>query len=418
MRIAYLTNQYPATSHTFIRREIAALEARGHSVLRFALRRAPERFEDAEDVAELDRTRHVLALSPLALGSQALAGAGGRPLRTLRALGSAWRFSRRSRRGALHHAAYLAEALVLARWCRRERVEHIHVHFGTNPATVGALVAELTGIPFSFTVHGPEEFDRAEEHSLDEKIGRAAFVAAVSSFGRSQLMRWARFGDWSKICVVRCGLDQAYRDTPPVAAGTGRTLLCVGRLSEQKGHFVLLKAAALLRRRGVAFDLVLVGDGPMRGVIEREIAALGLGDTVRIAGWMSQPAVRAAIDGSRAMVLPSFAEGLPVVLMESMARARPVISTFVAGIPELVNGENGWLIPAGDPTALAQAMEEALTADTQTLQRVGALARERALAAHDIRESARLIEQRIIQAQAVPAPHGPVVQILAEEGAS
>ncbi|UVK41464.1 glycosyltransferase [Mesorhizobium sp. AR10] len=397
MRIAYLTNQYPATSHTFIRREIAALEANGHSVLRYAVRRAPQILNDPADVEELAKTLHVLSLDSISLIALATKSAFASPRRAIDAAFSALRFSSASKRGVLRHLAYYIEALVIAAWCRQAGAEHLHVHFGTNPATVGALVSELTRIPFSFTVHGPEEFDRAQEHSLGAKIAKACFVAAVSSFGRSQLMRWAAFDDWAKIHVVHCGLDRAYLDEPGVPILSAPAFLCVARLSEQKGHFVLLKAAAMLRDRGVPFRLTLAGDGPLRGAIEAAIRDLDLGDIVRLTGWMGQAEIRQQIHMSRAMVLPSFAEGLPVVLMESMALRRPVISTYVAGIPELVRSDAGWLIPAGDPAALCDAMHAAATADEATLRCMGEQARQRVIARHDVALSASLIERHIIR---------------------
>ncbi len=400
MRVAYLTNQYPATSHTFIRREIVALEARGHTVLRYSIRKPMDPLEDREDMVEFGRTRHLLASGPVKVLLQAARTGLSRPGRAVGALVEALRYSGRSNRGFFVHMAYYLEALALAHWCRQERVEHLHVHFGTNPATVGALVHRLTGIPFSFTVHGPEEFDRAEWHGLGAKMADASFVAAVSSFGRSQLMRWANLEDWHKIHVVHCGLDRPYFDEPVEPVGDAPNLLCVARLSEQKGHLVLMRAAGMLRDRGVDFNLTLVGDGPLRGPIEAEIRRLNLSGQVRLAGWMGQPQVREQIRLSRAMVLPSFAEGLPVVLMESMALGRPVISTYIAGIPELVGPDTGWLIPAGDPEALCEAMQSAIEANSEQIRSMGARARSRIMERHDVAESARLIERHIPKAAA------------------
>lgn len=407
MRIAYLTNQYPATSHTFIRREIIALEARGHTVFRYSIRKPLDPLEDREDIAELGKTRHLLALGPATILRQASRIALARPLKSIGTAFEALRYSARSDRGLSVHLAYFVEALAVADWCRRDKVEHLHVHFGTNPATVAALVSGLTGIPFSFTVHGPEEFDRAESHSLGAKMAACSFVTAVSSFGRSQLMRWVATGDRHKIHVVHCGLDRPYFDEPASPAGDAPNLLCVARLSEQKGLPVLLNAAAMLRDEGVGFTLTVVGDGPLRRPIEEEIRRLNLGNHIRLAGWMGQPEVRQQIRLSRAMVLPSFAEGLPVVLMESMALRRPVVSTYIAGIPELVTPDNGWLIPAGDPVALCAAMKAAIETDTAEIRRMGERARERVMSRHDAAVSAGLIERHILNAaiaHSVPEP--------------
>ena len=407
MRIGYFTNQYPATSHTFIRREIRALEARGHPTYRYAIRQG-HGLVDAQDLSEQAATQHVLSLGAGGLLSAALRSFLFRPVAALRAMRTTWRYASVSRRGLLVHLAYLVEALIIAAWCRRDRIEHLHVHFGTNPATVGALVNELTGIPFSFTLHGPEEFDRPEEHDLRSKVAASSFVATVSSFGRSQLMRWAAFEDWDKIKVVHCGLDEAYLDETSRSQVVGASLLCVARLSEQKGHLVLIEAAAMLRARRADFRLRIVGDGPLRQTIEARIRELGLSNYVQMLGSLSQAGVCGEIRACRAMVLPSFAEGLPVVLMESMALRKPVVSTFVAGIPELVCPDNGWLVPAGDPAALCDAMQAALDADHATLAGMGERARKRVLARHDARTSARLIEKHVLSSRH-PVGHGALM---------
>lgn len=395
MRIAYLTNQYPATSHTFIRREIAALEQRGHTISRYAVRASESILADPADRIELLKTDHILGQGYSKIVFLAAGEALKRPVRTLKAFRLMLQFASASQRGMLRHLAYMVEALVVSHWCRRDRVQHLHVHFGTNPATVGALVNEVTGIPFSFTVHGPEEFDNPRLHALGQKVQRASFAVAISSFGKSQLMRWADSADWDKIHVVHCGLDEAYLKEPAAKASDEPRLLCIARLSEQKGHLVLLQAARLLRDRGIAFSLTLGGDGPMRGEIEATIQRLRLEDCVRIAGWISQAQISEELAASRATVLPSFAEGLPVVLMESMALQRPPITTYVAGIPELVWPDAGWLVPAGDAEALAEALQAAIQADPETLREMGNRARDRALARHGIKHSAMLLERHI-----------------------
>src|SRR5439155_26884638 len=210
-------------------------------------------------------------------------------------------------------------------------------------------------------VHGPEEFDHPEALALDEKIEHAAFVVAVSSFGRSQLYRWCPPAQWGKIRVVHCGVDASFLGGDPVPVPDVPRVVCVGRLAEQKGQILLLRALAVLAAEGITCELVLAGDGPLRPAIEAETARLRLAGCVRITGWLDGAAVRREIESARGLVLPSFAEGLPVVLMEALALGRPVVSTFVAGIPELVrDGVHGWLVPAGDVDALAGAVGELL----------------------------------------------------------
>ena len=256
------------------------------------------------------------------------------------------------------------------------------------------LVHELGGPRWSFTAHGPEEFDKAKFIALPEKIRRAHFVVAVSSFGRSQLYRNVSHEHWQKIQVVHCGIEPAFYRAALNRPGSENRLICVGRLCEQKGQLLLIEAARQLSERGTKFELVLAGDGEMRGEIETLIARYKLQNMVRITGWISSDQVRDEILAARALVLPSFAEGLPVVIMEAMSLGRPVISTYVAGIPELIaTNEQGWLVPAGDVGALASAMQACLDAPPETISRMGEASRARVLERHDVdKEAAKLAE--------------------------
>jgi colanic acid/amylovoran biosynthesis glycosyltransferase len=384
MKIAYLVNQYPKVSHSFIRREIAALEALGMTIARYTLRRTREPLADSEDERELALTSAVIAGPAYLRISEALATALSGPARFFRALALAIGIGWNSDRSVLLHLAYLIEAAVVAAWCKRDEAAHIHAHFGTNSATVAMLASALSGLPWSFTAHGPEEFDRPLGIGLGRKIESAKFAIAISSFGRSQLWRWADHPRWHKIKVVHCGLDASFLMETAKPMPQRPRLVCVGRLCEQKGQLLLVEAAGLLKARGVDCEIVLAGDGPLRNEIEAAILAAGLEDRISITGWISGERVRDEIWNARALVLPSFAEGLPVVIMEAMALERPVISTSVAGIPELVvHGETGWLAPAGDAIALAKAMSEALSLETRALADMGRRGKARVLERHD-----------------------------------
>jgi glycosyltransferase involved in cell wall biosynthesis len=404
MRVAYLVNQYPHVSHTFIRREIAALEAAGVEVERFSVRPSAEELVDPADRNERLRTQVLLDAGFAGLLFALTAMAFRRPLTWLRALGAAVRLGRRSGRGVLRHLAYFAEACVLVRRLRRRGVRRLHAHFGTNSAAVAMLASMLGGPPYSFTVHGPEEFDCPESISLREKVARSVGVVVVSDFGRSQLLRWAAQEDWPKVRVVRCGLDAAFLVGGPQPIPEAPRLVCVGRLAEQKGQLLLLEALAHVAAEGIDFEMRLAGDGPLRAALEDRVRVLGLGERVRITGWLSGEAVRQELLDARLMVLPSFAEGLPVVLMEALALGRPVVSTYIAGIPELVeNGVNGWLVPAGSVTALADALAKALRAPTETLARIVRVGAARAAALHSAsHEAAKLAEMF----RAAPAARG------------
>jgi colanic acid/amylovoran biosynthesis glycosyltransferase len=390
MRVCYFVSEYPAVSHTFIRREIAELERNDISVLRVSLRRNDRNLVDAADLSEKNRTRYILDGSITKMLSAFVNALRRRPTTLARAGLAAGKMMRRSSRSPLVHLAYLAEALVLAQWAIEEDVRHIHAHFGTNGAEVAMLCHHLTGIPYSFTVHGPDEFDRPEYLGLPEKVKHAAFVCVVSSFTGSQICRWIPPKEWPKIKLVRCGLDADFLIHRPSGIVSKSQLVTVGRLSEQKGQLVLLGALAVLVREGVRFKMTIAGDGPLRPEIERRIRELGLQDHVELTGWLTNSQVRARVRGARAVILPSFAEGLPVVLMEALALERPVVTTYVAGIPELVRDKAcGWLVPAGSVEHLADAIKQCLNAPDVLIEAMGAAGRKRVLEQHDIAKECR-----------------------------
>lgn len=386
MKLAYLVNTYPRASHSFIRREILALERRGHTVLRLAMRSDRGALTEATDIAEDGRTAHLLEMGAGRLCVCALGWMARHPGGALRALRLALACGGRAEGGArLRHLIYWIEAAEVARRCQAAGVAHLHAHFGTNPATVAMLAAEMGGPRWSFTVHGPEEFDAPVALSLGEKIARAGFVVAISSFGRSQLCRWVDTGHWDKIAVVHCGIEP--ERFAPVPRPEGTHLVAIGRFAPQKGFALLI--AALAQVPGVR--LSLVGDGELRGQITAAVAAHGLQDRVAFLGWQDEAGVARALADATALVVPSFAEGLPVVIMEAMAMGRPVIATAIAGVPELVTPETGWLVPAGDAGALAGAITALAATPPARLAEMGAAARARVLQRHDIdREAARL----------------------------
>jgi colanic acid/amylovoran biosynthesis glycosyltransferase len=316
-----------------------------------------------------------------------------RPVRLMKALGLALYMGRRAERPLPVHLAHLAEACRIVPWLRAEGVDHVHAHFGTNSAEVAMLVRALGGPPWSFTIHGPKEYDNVELIHLADKLRHCAFVVAITSYGRSQLYRLVEHRHWSKINVIHCGLEPAFFASTESPLPTARRLVCVGRICEQKGQLLLMWAAQKLSARGAVFELVLVGDGEMRAEVEALIERYKLQNTVRITGRVSSEQLYNEIVSARALVLPSFAEGLPMVIMEAMALKRPVISTFIAGIPELVQaGEHGWLVPAGDVDALSQAMQECLEAPVETLALMGEAAQKRVLERHNVDTQAAELE--------------------------
>jgi colanic acid/amylovoran biosynthesis glycosyltransferase len=389
LRLAYLVNQYPKVSHSFIRREIIALEQLGWQIYRISIRGWEAKLVDPEDVIERGKTAFVLKAGALKLLLAMIAIAVRSPYRFFAALTLSIRMMQPSDRPFIWHLIYLAEACWIVPQLRQRDISHIHAHFGTNPAEVAMLVQELSGISYSFTVHGPEEFDKTRSIHLAEKIKRATFVVAVSSFGRSQIFRFLEQKDWEKVKVVHCGVDRAFADLSSVVTPETNRLVCVGRLCEQKGQLLLMEAAAVLAKEKREFELIFVGDGEHREAIERLIDEHNLVGKVKVTGWASANRVKEEILNARALILPSFAEGLPVVLMEAMILGRPVLSTYIAGIPELVvNGKTGWLFPAGSKDDMLFAIRSCLDTSKEVLREMAGFARARALERHNQEEQA------------------------------
>ncbi len=368
--VAYLVNQYPKVSHTFIRREILALERQGVTVLRFSIRGWDAEVADPTDEAERARTRYLLQGGLRALLAPVVRTCLRRPGAAFRALTAAVAMSRHSVRSLPHHLVWFAFACRLSLWLEKSAATHLHAHFGTNSTDIAYLTRLLGGPPYSFTVHGADEIDNVLGWSLPRKVAAARFVVTVSHYIRGQLMRWLPPQDWPKLALVHCGLDEGFFASAPPPPPDRPTLLCIGRLSAEKGHLVLLEAFAALDRPDLR--LVLAGDGELRALIEGRIRESGLQDRVRITGWIGSDEVRRLIGAATIIVQPSLMEGLPVVLMESLAQGRPAVSTYIAGIPELIeNGRTGWLVPAGDTEGLARTLAEALDTPAARLEEMG-----------------------------------------------
>ena len=397
MHLGYLTTVYPKISHTFIQREIIALEQMGHEITRFSIRR-PEILVDPRDDDEAGKTIYILQQGALRLLCSTLLVFLRHPLLWFSGLFATLRMSRASDRGSVRHLAYLVEACQVVRLAHHHHVEHLHVHFGTHVTAVARLAYRMGGPTYSFTVHGPNELDAAIGLSLGPKMEDAAFVVAITSFCAAQLRRWVNYEHWSKIHIVHCGLDDSsFQPTQSIRADSNR-LVCVGRLSAQKGQLLLIDAMKKLVDRGVDAELVLAGDGEMRAIIEQRIEQLGLTRQVSITGWITSDQVRQHLAEARALVLPSIAEGLPVVIMEAFAMDRPVISTYIAGIPELVrNNENGWLVPAGDVDGLVEAMTQVMELQVSDLNVMGRQGKQDVLRHHCIRREAKKLADLLVR---------------------
>jgi glycosyltransferase involved in cell wall biosynthesis len=345
---------------------------------------------DEADQQESLKTRHILKIGAVKLLLALGRNLWTKPLDFLKTCQLMFKIGIKGEKNLLYHVIYLIEACVLLDWSTQASIDHIHVHFGTNAATVALFCHSLGGPTYSFTVHGPEEFDKVDAIALPEKIKRASFVVAVSSFGRSQLLRWCDYQDWSKIQVVHCGLDAMFLSQSYVPLPTEPQFVCVGRLSEQKGISILVEAVGQLAQEGLRFKLVIVGDGSLRSEIEALIKNLKLEEYIELTGWATNLEVRQHILESQVMILPSFAEGLPVAIMESLALSRPVLTTHIAGIPELIQpNRSGWLVPAGSVDALAIAMGQILHLPLEEIADMGKIGSEMVIKEHNATEEAK-----------------------------
>lgn len=396
MKLAYLCNLFPGLSSTFILRELVALRERGMTIEPLSIRKAT----GPHLLADTDRrmAEETFTVLPPQFGRfvvshvRALFTRPGSYVRTLR---RTLALSQPGPRARLWRLFYFVETMVVWDECRRRGVRHVHAHFANQACDVALLLTTYAGRgwTYSFTVHGPAEFFELRQNRLREKVQGAAFVVCISQFARSQVMTVTDVEDWPKLHVVHCGVDPAVY-APPVEPRDSTTLriLCLGRLVPEKGQAILLDAFERLVARSVDARLTLVGDGPTRGDLEAQVQARGLAGRVVFMGPVGQDDVPPLYEDADVFCLPSFAEGLPVVLMEAMATELPVVTTRIAGVPELVvDGENGLTVPPSDPNALAAALER-LAGDAALRRELGTAARAKVLAEFDIRDSAAQLQ--------------------------
>lgn len=399
MKIAYLTSQYARASDTFIRNEVVELRRRGHEVSTFSIRRDAAVGNLSEEVrTEQASTTYILEQPLLALAGALAWAMTTRPSGLVRTLRLAWQTRAKGLKGTLLQLAYVVEAAYLGRALLQKGVQILHNHIAENSANVAMLASTLSGVPYSMTVHGPGIFYHPRHWALGEKVARSAFTATITDFCRSQCMLFSEPEHWAKLHVVRCAVGPSFKQGERTAPATAPRLVFVGRLCAEKGLPILMAAVAKVLERGVAIELVLVGDGPLRPDIEAMMKAHGLGHAIKLLGWQSSEGVLRELHASRGLVLPSFAEGLPVVIMESLAMGRPVISTQIAGIPELVvPGGNGWLVPAGAVDALADAMAEVAQASPEVLKRMGQHGAQAVARLHDFATEVSKLEGLLLR---------------------
>ena len=395
-RLAYLVSQYPAVSHTFILREVRRLRELGFEI-HVASINDPDRPADGLTADEREEAASTYFVKRAGAGGAArahLAMLTTSPGAYLRGLVAALALGGTDVQKLAYGLFYFVEAVMVGEWMRGLGVSHLHVHFATPASTVGLIASRMFPVTLSITVHGPDEFYDAPGYRLPEKIAGATFVCCIGTYARSQLMKLSPYEQWGKFEVSPLGVDPTVFTPRPFREQPNPfEVICVGRLVPAKGQHILVAALERLVRDGRAVRLRFVGDGPDRAALERDVAARGLTDQVVFEGAVNQDRIRALYAQADVFALASFAEGIPVVLMEAMAMEIPCVSTFITGIPELIRpGTDGLLVPPSDDVALAGALATLMDAPALR-QRLGAAGRQRVAEKYDLhRNTERLAE--------------------------
>lgn len=376
MKIAYFTNTYPRATDTFIRLEVLGLRKRGFEVNTYSVRKSGDDHNvDDEVISEKRNTSFILPFNFLELLFSLFLFTFTKPKNLLRSLRATFKTARPGIKGKFLQFAYFLEAIVLAKRLKKDQVEHLHNHLGDNSGTVTLIAATIISIPYSISIHGPHIFFDGLNWALNEKTKHSKFVSCIGHFCRSQMMLYTESEFWNKFEIIRCGVDlkkYQFRSN----SSSPRNLLFVGRLSNEKGLNVLLDSLAILKTEDLDFRLTILGDGPSREKLEQQTKELELSDNVVFKGFVDQPTIREDLSNSDLFILPSFAEGIPVSLMEAMAIGVPVITTYVGGISELViDNETGLLCYASDPSGLADSIRKYFN-DRELLKSVSKRGRE------------------------------------------
>ena len=388
--LAYLVSTYPTLSMTFVLREVLALRELGFQVETASIN-VPDRPAEELTQAEADETKCTYYVK-----QHGLSGAAVAKLQTVfgnfggywRGVGLAFRLAGLDLRRLYLNLMYFIEALMVGQWMKRKGLRHLHVHLASQAASVGLFVRTVFGFGYSMTVHGPDEFYDADRQMLAEKIRAADFLCCISAFTRSQLMMLSPYEQWSKFVVSPLGVDaEIFAPRPGRPASEPFEILCVGRLTPAKGQHILIDAIERLAQEGRQARLRLVGSGPYETSLREHAARSAAAECAVFEGAINQDRIRDFYAAADAFCLPSFAEGLPVVLMEAMAMELPCVTTQIAGIPELIrDGVDGLLVPPSDLDALVKALAR-LMDNAELREQIGKSGRARVVEHYDLRRS-------------------------------
>jgi len=392
-RIAYLLSQYPAVSHTFFLKEILGLRQIGFEIEAASVnppdraigKLPPREAEEAYKTYYLKQTSIWKSIYTFITITFVRPRVVFRGLKAAVSLGG-WDLHRK-----IYAFFYMIEAFLLGHWMHKRSLHHLHVHFGGPVSTVAMLAAEAWGFDYSLTIHGPEEFYEVDASYLARKIERAKFIFCISDFCRSQLMKYCDPATWDKMHIVRLGIDTEEFKPASREASLPLRIVCVGRLVPAKGQHILLRAFSHLRSKGYALQLTFIGDGPDRASLEREVAEHALSDHVTFCGALNHNQTREQVAQADIFALASFAEGIPVALMEAMAMGIPCVSSIIAGIPELIRDNiDGLLVPASSVESFSSAIES-LVLNRDLRQHLGAAARARVIELYNLADNLKIL---------------------------
>ncbi len=388
VRIAYLVSRYPTANHTFILREIVALRGQGFDLGVFAIRGADRPEDRLTSVERAERAKTFVVLPP---GWRFLAAHVAtllrRPVGYARGIATAIQLSGADLKKLLYHLIYFLEAVVAGVAVKKAGFRHVHTHFSS---TVALLASRIFGFTLSITIHGPDEFRDTAGFGMREKVASASFVVAISQYARSQIMWASDPADWPKIEVCGLGVDPSvYTPGAREKADDSFRIVCVGRLAPVKAQEILIRACQSLTASGYKLKLNVVGSGPD----EARLRKIGneAGDFVVFEGLRNQEEVISIYRQCDVFALPSFAEGVPVVLMEAMAMQIPCVATWVNGVPELIaSEEQGLLVAPSDEQGLTEAIRRLLD-DVDLRRSIGAAARAKVLCSYDLNKNVTLL---------------------------
>ena len=398
-KVLYVTSRLPALTVTFIYKEILRLQGMGRQVS-FVSMNTPDEDEISADARELAADTDYL--DSVGLGKKlmgCLAQSIRHPLRMLRAIGIV--ITARPMKGVRDYMRliyHLVEAGYLAREYRNRGFEHIHCHLVNGPTSIGMFLGLMLNVPFSFTMHASMIW--LDPIAFSNKLKRCKFCASISEYNKRYVV--STYGEdlKSKIHIVHCGIDPELQPLPAVNRPTNELrLLGLGQLNPRKGFHILVDAIALLKDRLPELRCTIVGGGEQHDELEQAIQRHKLQEQVQLAGAVPHEQVRAYLESCDVFVLPcivsedGWRDGIPVALMEAMFHQRPVISTDILGLPELIdNGTSGLLVPSRDTNALAAAIVT-MAEDAEARRRLGVQGRLKVLSEFNNKTSVEALSE-------------------------